>query len=44
VFRILDPSRQTVLYFSYTENELAGDLPGHVDVIQLPVRGGRTAE
>ncbi|MBB5510448.1 CreA family protein [Paraburkholderia atlantica] len=39
VFRILDPSRQSVLYFSYTESELAGDLPGHVDVIQLPVRG-----
>ena len=44
VFRILDPSRLTVLYFSYTESELAGDLPGHVDVIQLPVRGRRTAE
>lgn len=39
VFRILDPSRLTVLYFSYTESELAGDLPGHVDVIMLPVRG-----
>ncbi|MGF6973669.1 CreA protein [Paraburkholderia sp. JPY465] len=39
VFRILDASRQSVLYFSYTESELAGDLPGHVDVIQLPVRG-----
>ena len=39
VFRILDPSRLTVLYFSYTESELAGDLPGHVDVITLPVRG-----
>jgi CreA protein len=37
VFRVLDPSRQSVLYFSYTENELAGDLPGHVDVIQLPI-------
>jgi len=44
VFRILDPSRLTVLYFSYTESELAGDLPGHVDVIQLPVRGRRPGE
>ena len=44
VFRILDSSRLTVLYFSYTESELAGDLPGHVDVIQLPTRGQQTAE
>jgi len=44
VFRILDPSRLTVLYFSYTESELAGDLPGHVDVIRLPIRGRQTAE
>jgi CreA protein len=44
IFRILDPNRLTVLYVSYTENELAGDLPGHVDVIRLPVRARRTAE
>ncbi|OUL77843.1 CreA family protein [Paraburkholderia hospita] len=44
IFRILDPNRLTVLYFSYTENELAGDLPGHVDVIRLPVRGRLTEE
>lgn len=44
VFRVLDVSRLTVVYFSYNENELAGDLPGHVDVIQLPVRGRRSAE
>ena len=44
IFRILDSNRLTVLYFSYTENELAGDLPGHVDVIRLPVRGRPTGE
>ncbi|SOE87669.1 catabolite regulation protein CreA [Burkholderia sp. YR290] len=44
IFRILDPNRLTVLYFSYTENELAGDLPGHVDVIRLPERGRQTGE
>jgi CreA protein len=44
VFRILDPSRLTVVYFSYTESELAGNLPGHVDVIQLPARGKQTSE
>jgi CreA protein len=44
IFRILDPNRMTVLYFSYTENELAGDLPGHVDVIRLPGRGKQTGE
>ncbi|MBN3752279.1 CreA family protein [Paraburkholderia sp. Tr-20389] len=44
VFRILDPDRLTVLYFSYTENELSGDLPGHVDMIRLPMRGRQTGE
>ncbi|SEJ83783.1 CreA family protein [Paraburkholderia diazotrophica] len=44
VIRVLDPSRLAVVYFSYNENELAGDLPGHVDVIQLPVRGRRPPE
>ncbi|MFC0397279.1 CreA family protein [Paraburkholderia rhizosphaerae] len=42
VFRILDPIRHTVLYFSYTESELAGDMPGHVDVIRLNVREKRS--
>ncbi|MFX1677402.1 CreA family protein [Paraburkholderia sp. A2WS-5] len=36
VVRILDPKRHAVLYFAYTEAELAGNLPGHVDVIRLP--------
>ncbi|MBP0593398.1 CreA family protein [Paraburkholderia sp. LEh10] len=39
VFRILDPGRLAVVYFSYTENELSGNLPGHVDMIRLPMRG-----
>jgi len=41
VFRILDPKRLTVLYFSYSESELAGDMPGRIDVIRLQ---GRTAQ
>lgn len=43
VFRILDTKRFVLLYFSYTESELAGDLPGHVDVIRLPARPGDRA-
>jgi CreA protein len=39
VFRILDRTRLTVLYFSYTESELSGDMPGRVDVIPLPGPG-----
>lgn len=38
VIRILDIKRLVVLYFSYAESDVAGDLPGHVDVIRLPVR------
>lgn len=44
VIRILDAKRLTVLYVSYTESELAGNLPGHVDVIRLPVRGKRAGQ
>ncbi|MDR5799224.1 MULTISPECIES: CreA family protein [Caballeronia] len=33
VIRILDSERLVMLYLIYTESELAGDLPGHVDVI-----------
>ena len=44
VIRVLDPKRLVVLYFIYTESELAGNLPGHVDVIRLPVRGKQTGE
>ncbi|MCC8401651.1 CreA family protein [Paraburkholderia sp. MMS20-SJTN17] len=44
VIRILDAKRLTVLYVSYTESELAGNLPGHVDVIRLQMRGKRTGQ
>ena len=44
LFRILDSSRLTVLYFSYTETELAGDMPGHVDVIRLQASESRPGE
>jgi CreA protein len=44
VIRVLDPERSVVLYFIYTESELAGDLPGHVDLVRLPMRESRTAE
>jgi CreA protein len=39
VIRVVDPERLVVLYLIYTESELAGNLPGHVNVVQLPVRG-----
>lgn len=41
VVRILDAKRLTVLYFSYTESGVAGDLPGHIDIIRLPEWGNR---
>ncbi|CAB3758430.1 CreA family protein [Burkholderia puraquae] len=41
VFRILDTQRLVVLYFSFVESDLAGDLPGHVDVVRLPVLPGK---
>jgi len=44
VIRVLDSERMVALYFIYTESELAGNLPGHVDVIRLPARGKQTAE
>ncbi|WP_376699313.1 CreA family protein [Burkholderia contaminans] len=36
IIRILDMRRLVVLYFSFTKSDLAGDLPGHVDVVRLP--------
>jgi len=39
VIRVLDSERMVALYFIYTESELAGKLPGHIDVIRLPARG-----
>ncbi|WP_211193357.1 CreA family protein [Paraburkholderia sp. UYCP14C] len=44
VIRILDRKRLTVLYVSYMESDLAGNLPGHVDVIRLEVRGKQAAQ
>ncbi|AOI67980.1 MULTISPECIES: CreA family protein [Burkholderia cepacia complex] len=41
IIRILDLRRLVVLYFSFTESDLAGDLPGHVDVVRLPVISGK---
>ncbi|RQR34359.1 CreA family protein [Burkholderia sp. Bp9143] len=40
VVRIVDIRRLVVLYFSYMESDVAGDLPGHVDVVRLPVHWG----
>ena len=36
IIRILDIRRLVVLYFSFAKSDLAGDLPGHVDVVRLP--------
>ncbi|WP_233837769.1 CreA family protein [Paraburkholderia sp. ZP32-5] len=44
VVRILDARRSAVLYFSYTESDVAGDLPGHIDVIRLPADGNRAGQ
>ncbi|ALE58983.1 CreA family protein [Paraburkholderia sp. RL17-368-BIF-A] len=35
VFRIVDRERHALLYFSYSEDEAAGDLPGRLYVIPL---------
>ncbi|AOI99813.1 MULTISPECIES: CreA family protein [Burkholderia] len=42
VVRIVDLRRLVVVYFSYMESDVAGDLPGHVDVVRLPVHWGGT--
>ncbi len=42
VVRIVDNRRLVVLYFSYMESDVAGDLPGRVDVVRLPVHWGGT--
>jgi CreA protein len=44
VIRIVDSKRLTVLYFSYTESDEAGNQPGHVDIIRLPARGKPAGE
>jgi CreA protein len=36
VIRILDAERHSLVYFTYSESEVAGDLPGRMYVIRLP--------
>jgi CreA protein len=36
VIRVLDTERRSLVYFTYSENEVAGDLPGRIYVIRLP--------
>lgn len=36
IFRIVDRERHALVYFSYSEDEAAGDLPGRLYVIRLP--------
>lgn len=36
IIRILDSGRHSLVYFTYNEDEVAGDLPGRIDVIRLP--------
>ena len=36
VFRVVDAERHALVYFSYSEDETAGDLPGRLSVIRLP--------
>ncbi|SHK25828.1 CreA family protein [Paraburkholderia terricola] len=37
IIRVLDTERHSLVYFTYTEDEAAGNLPGHLFVIRLPV-------
>ncbi|ACD19964.1 CreA family protein [Paraburkholderia phytofirmans] len=36
IIRVLDAERHSLVYFTYNEDEVAGDLPGRIDVIRLP--------
>ncbi|AQH05230.1 CreA family protein (plasmid) [Burkholderia sp. KK1] len=36
IIRVLDTERRSLVYFSYSEDEAAGNLPGHLFVIRLP--------
>lgn len=36
IIRVLDTERHSLVYFSYTEDEAAGNLPGQLFVIRLP--------
>jgi CreA protein len=36
IIRIVDAERHSLVYFTYSESDVAGDLPGRMDVIRLP--------
>ncbi|AFT89813.1 CreA family protein [Paraburkholderia phenoliruptrix] len=36
IFRVIDAERHALVYFIYSEDETAGDLPGRLDVVRLP--------
>jgi CreA protein len=36
IIRVLDTERHSLVYFTYSESEVAGDLPGRIYVIRLP--------
>ncbi|MFM0470633.1 CreA family protein [Paraburkholderia strydomiana] len=36
IFRVIDAERHALVYFTYSEDETAGDLPGRLSVIRLP--------
>jgi CreA protein len=36
IIRVLDTERHSLVYFTYNEDEVAGDLPGRIYVIRLP--------
>jgi CreA protein len=43
IIRVLDTERRSLVYFTYSENEAAGDLPGRIYVIRLPAGPGMPA-
>ncbi|MBB5458281.1 CreA family protein [Paraburkholderia sp. Cpub6] len=36
IIRVLDTERNSLVYFTYSEDATAGDLPGHLYVVRLP--------
>ncbi len=36
IIRVVDTERHSLVYFTYSESEVAGDLPGRIYVIRLP--------
>lgn len=43
VIRVLDIERHSLVYFTYSEDKVAGDLPGRIYVICLPAGPGMPA-